>query len=81
MIKIAVKNLVIGDVEDPEIYLGAVVWDWLGTEHGSWCKSHAKDIVYQQHIDYMTMGYKYAIIATFNDEDAVIYKLKWSHIE
>ena len=81
MIKTTVKFLSVGDVEDPEIYLGAVVWDWLQTEHGAWCKAHAKDMVYRQQIDYQTMGYKYAIVATFNNEDAVIYQLKWSNIK
>jgi hypothetical protein len=81
MIKVVVKHLVIGDVEDPEIYLGAVIWDWLQSEHGAWCKAHSTNMVYNRGIDYTTMGYKYAITATFNNEDAVIYKLKWSHIE
>jgi hypothetical protein len=80
MIKVTVKHLVVGDVEDPEIYLGAVVWDWLQTEHGAWCKEHSKDLVYHSQIDHSTMGYKYAITATFNNEDALFYKLKWSHI-
>lgn len=80
MIKVKVKLLKVGDVEDPEIYLGAVVWDWLQTEHGAWCKEHAKDLVYQRQIDYESMGHGFAIVATFNHEDALIYKLKWSHI-
>jgi hypothetical protein len=81
MIKVPVKFLRVGDVEDPDIYLGAVVWDWLQTEHGAWCKKHATDLVYHQHVDQMTMGYKYKIVATFNNEDALIYNLKWSHIK
>lgn len=81
MIKVTVKCLSVGDVDDPEIYLGAVAYDWLQSEHGAWCKEHAKDLVYHQHVDHVTMGYKYAITAIFADEDALIYKLKWSHIK
>lgn len=79
MIKIVVKELTLGDVDDPEVYLGAVAWDWLQTEHGKWCKEHATDLVYHQFIDHMTYGYKYYIKATFNDEDGLIYKLKWAN--
>jgi hypothetical protein len=81
MIKQVVKHLRVGNVDDPEIHLGAVAWDWLETEHGAWCKAHATDLVYQQEIDYSTAEYKYAIIATFTNEDAMIYQLKWSHIK
>jgi hypothetical protein len=78
MIKIVVKTLYIGDVDDPDIYLGAVVWDWQQTEHGTWVRDHATDMVYQQATDFNTMGYEYKIVATFEDQDALIYKLKWS---
>lgn len=78
MIKIKVKKLKLGDVDDPEIYLGAVAWDWFQTEHGAWCKQHAKDLVYHQFMDHPTYSYCYQIVATFSDEDALIYKLKWN---
>lgn len=78
MIKFVVKELRLGDVDDPEIYLGAAAWDWFQTEHGAWCKAHATDLVYNQFVDHVTYGYKYTIIGTFSDEDAMIYKLKWS---
>ena len=81
MIRLVVKLLNVGDVEDPEIYLGAVAWDWLQTEHGQWCKQHATDLVYNSSIDYQTYGYKYAISCSFSDEDAVMYRLKWGHLK
>jgi hypothetical protein len=78
MIKVVVKELKLGDVEDPEIYLGAAAWDWLQTDQGAWVKAHAADLVYHQLIDHVTYGYKYTIIGTFSPEDALVYKLKWS---
>ena len=77
MIKFVVKEFKLGDVEDPEIYLGAVVWDWFQTDHGAWVRQHATDLVYNQFIDQNTYGYKYYITGMFNNEDALIYKLKW----
>ena len=81
MIKLVVKTLKLGDVDDPEIYLGAVAYDWFQTEHGAWVKEHSIDMVYNQNIDYTSYGYAYYITATFKDEDALIYKLKWSNVK
>jgi len=78
MIRLLVKELKLGDVEDPEVYLGAVAWDWMATEHGAWVKAHATEMTYHQRIDPFSYGYAYAITATFSDPDALIYKLKWS---
>ena len=48
MIQLRVKMLRVGDVEDPEIYLGAVAHDWLQSEHGKYVKEKAKDLMYHQ---------------------------------
>lgn len=77
MIRFLVKELKIGDVEDPDIYLGAVVWDWQQTEHGKWVKQYCRNMTYQQHVDVNTMGYNYKITADFEEPEALIYKLKW----
>jgi hypothetical protein len=79
MIKLVVKTLKLGDVEDPEVYLGAAAYDWFQTEHGAWVKEHSTDMTYHQRIDHNTYGYAYYITATFSDPDAMIYKLKWSN--
>jgi len=80
MIKLVVKTLNVGDVEDPEIYLGAVAYDWLQSEHGKYVKEKATDLTYIQNIDYSSYGYAYYITATFDDAEAVIYKLKWGDV-
>jgi hypothetical protein len=77
MIKLLVKTFNLGDVEDPEIYLGAAWWDFEQTEQGRWVKQHAHDLVYNQHLEITTYGYKYYVTGTFNDDDALFYKLKW----
>jgi len=82
MIKLIVKTLRVGDVEDPEIYLGAVAHDWLQTDHGKYVKEKAKDLMYNQaHINDGYFGFQYYITALFEDEDAVIYKLKWGDVK
>lgn len=82
MIQLVVKTLRVGDVEDPEIYLGAVAYDWLQTEHGKYVKEKATDLTYNQAplINDGYYGFQYSITALFEDEEAVIYKLKWGDI-
>jgi hypothetical protein len=81
MIKVVVKTLKVGDVEDPEIYLGAVAYDWLQSEHGKYVKEKATDLTYHQQIEYASYGYSYYITALFEDEEAVIYKLKFGDVK
>lgn len=83
MIKLVVKTLRVGDVEDPEIYLGAVAYDWLQTEHGKYVKEKAADMTYHQAplVNDGYYGFQYYITALFEDADAVIYKLKWGDVK
>jgi hypothetical protein len=77
MIRLLVKTLNVGDVEDPDIYLGAAWYDFEQTEQGQWIKTHGQDLTYHRHMDYQTYGYKYSITGMFTEEDALYYKLKW----
>ena len=81
MIRLTVKIFKLGDVEDPDVYLGAAAYDWLQTEHGAWVKANARDLTYHHSPfsqDYY--GYQCSISAKFEDEMAVIYKLKWGDV-
>ena len=81
MIRLVVKTLKVGDVEDPEIYLGAVAHDWLQTEHGKYVKEKAKDLTYHRAPISHDYGYQYSITALFENEEAVIYKLKFGDVK
>jgi hypothetical protein len=80
MIELTVHGFKIGDVEDPEIYAAGPIIDWQNTEVGQWVMLHAVEKpVYFQTLDYNSYGYKYVIKAKFNDEDAMIFRLKWGY--
>ncbi len=79
MIRLTLKVLNVGDVEDPEVYLGAAVWDWIQTEHGAWCKENAQDLVYSSFINHQSYTTSYAITGLFSEEDAFLYKLQWGN--
>jgi hypothetical protein len=80
MIKLVVKTLSVGDVEDPDLYLGAVAWDWLQSEHGKYVKEKACDLAYHRYINSATYGYSFNITALFEEEEAIIYKLKFGDV-
>jgi len=81
MIRIVVKELNVGDVEDPELYLGVAWGDFAQTEQGKWIMNHGKDLIYHQDIDHSIFSYKYTITGEFTDEDALFFKLKWGHLK
>ena len=80
MIELTVHGFTVGDVEDPEIYAAGPIIDWQKSEQGKWVMSHAiEKPSYYQYLDYNVYGYKYVIKAVLNDEDAMLYRLKWGY--
>lgn len=80
MIELVVHGFRVGDTEDPEIYAAGPIIDWQNTDVGKWVMEHAVEKpIYHQHVDYNSYGYKYIIKAKFNDEDAMLYRLKWGY--
>jgi hypothetical protein len=75
VLKIASFN--IGDVEDVDIYFGAIWWDYTQHEKGEWVKQHALDLVYHSYINHASYTNTIAVTGVFSKEDALIYKLKW----
>jgi hypothetical protein len=67
-----------GDVEDPEIYCAAPLYDWQQTEHGKWVMEHAieKPAFFIRVGDHY--GYKVVVEAKFKKEDEVWYLLKYN---
>ena len=77
MIKFVVKKFNLGDVEDPDIYFGAAWYDFAQTEKGQWIEKHARNLTYHHTVVMDSYGYGYYVTGEFEDEDAMIYKLKW----
>jgi hypothetical protein len=74
-LKIAKFN--IGDVEDVDIYFGAVWWSFTQEDKGKWVKEHAQDLVYHTHLDHNSYSHVVTVTGVFKKEDALIFKLKW----
>ena len=72
-----VHQLRLGDVDDPDIYAAAPIWDWQQTEHGKWVMENGFDPTYSITTDYLTMGYIVAIHAHFTPKQWTEYLFRF----
>jgi hypothetical protein len=73
-----VHTFTLGDVDDPEIYAAAPIWDWQQTAAGKWVmkNAHAKPS-WHKHFDMMTYGHKFQIRADLTPEQITFFELKF----
>jgi len=69
-----------GDVEDPYLYAGFPIAEWQATDKGQWVMQHAKgELVFHCTPCPETMGYKVVITGSLDEQDELIYRLKWGY--
>ena len=62
--KAVVYRFTMSDVDDVDIYVAQPIWEWQQSEAGKFIMQNAYNTPsYERHADYLTMGYKVAIIA------------------
>ena len=75
---VAVHSFNMGDVEDPDLYAAQPIYEWQQSEQGKWVMEHAVETPFwHRHVDPMTYGYKYYIIARLREQDQTYWALKW----
>jgi hypothetical protein len=72
-----VHTLRLGDVEDPDIYAAAPIWDWQQSEQGKWVMSNGFDPTYIIQTDHLTFGYIVAIHAHFTPKQWTEYLFRF----
>ena len=78
-VKVHVHTVNVGDVEDPDLILGAIIYDWQHTEKGKWIMEHSSPSPsYHRNIDHLSYGYIYYICAYLHEKDYTFYRLKFS---
>lgn len=76
---IVFNELLMGDVEDPELYAAQPIWEWQQTEKGKWVMEHALEQPYfriQPSVE--TYGYRIQIYGKLSEQDEIIYRLKYT---
>ena len=73
-----VKKLTIGDVDDPDIYVGQYIWEWQESEAGKWIMKNSRPTPsWHRSIDHVTYGYRYDIRAYLTPEQITYFELKY----
>lgn len=75
---ICVHKIMLGDVDDPELYVAQPIWEWQQTECGQFIMEHAAETPYfVRSLDYNTWGHQYKIMARLSEQNEVFWRLKW----
>lgn len=75
---VVVHEFLMSDVDDPEIYMAAPIWEWQQSPAGAWIMEHAAEKPYwTKRVDMPTYGYRCAIVARLSEADEVFYRLKY----
>lgn len=75
---VVVHEFLMSDVDDPEIYMAAPIWEWQQSPAGAWIMEHAAEKPYWiKRVDMPTYGYRCAIVARLSEADEVFYRLKY----
>jgi hypothetical protein len=77
--KIVFHRIDMGDCEDPDIMVADPIWKWQQTDPGKFVMENAipKSPEWVRHINHMTYGHTYLIIAEMEVKKLVEYYLKW----
>ena len=74
---IVVHTFTMGDVEDPDIFAADPIWKWQQTELGKYVMKRAAETpVWHRDIDRHSMGWRYSIVAKFDERSLVEYYLR-----
>ena len=75
---VCVHEIRMGDVEDPDIYVAAPIWEWQQTDAGRFVMEHAVDKPYWiQHRDHSSYHLLYRIMARLSEQNEVFWRLKY----
>lgn len=74
-----VKTLNVGDVDDPDIYVGQYIWEWQETDAGKWVMDNSRPLPsWHRSVSHITTyGYQYDIRAYLTPKQITYFELKY----
>ena len=76
--KVVVHTFTVGDVEDPDLYAAAPIYQWQESDCGKYVMEHAVETpTFHQSLDYESFGYRYAITAELESKKLSEFYLRW----
>jgi hypothetical protein len=77
---VCVHEFSMGDVDDPDLYAAAPMWDWQQSDAGKFIMEHAVDKPYWIcQADISSYGHLYRIMARLSEQDQTFWALKWGN--
>ena len=78
MQEVIVHSIMMGDVEDPDLFVAEPIWKWQQTDEGKWVMEHSLEKpMWRRHMDVTHYGYRYDIIAYLDGADLTYWKVKY----
>ena len=79
IVKLTLFQFNMGDVEDPQLYAAAPLYDWEQTEYGKWCKKHCEhdSLVWNIFPCVETYGYRCKVTGELEEKLVTFHQLKW----
>ena len=78
MQEVIVHSIMMGDVEDPDLFVAEPIWKWQQTDEGKWVMEKSKQQpMWRRHLDPANWGYRYDIVAYLDGADLTYWKLKY----
>ena len=76
-----VKEIRMGDVEDPYLYAAFPISEWEKTDEARWLKTQCDDLVFYCDTDPYNYGFRIRIYAPLTGEALTYYNLKYLGIK
>lgn len=74
-----VHSIILGDVEDPDIYIAEPLWQWGQTPAAKWVIAHSQQTpAWRRVVDPAVWGYRYDVVAWLSDRDLTYWLLKYN---
>ena len=78
MQEVIVHSIVMGDVEDPDLFVADPIWKWQQTDEGKWVmEKSVQQPMWRRTMDPTHYGYRYDIVAYLDGADLTYWKLKY----
>lgn len=78
-LRVAVHQIRMGDVEDPDLMVADPIWQWQQTEMGKWVMENAVPGSPSWHRNIGSFGWTYLIVVQLSPKNYTFWWLKWGH--
>ena len=75
---VCVREITMGDVEDPDLMIAQPIWEWQESDEGQFIMENAVEKPYwTRSMDYASFGHKYRIMARLSEQNETFFRLKY----